>query len=125
MVQVPPAAMLPLPKLKLAAPATGLKIGEPQPEVEAFGGLATDICPGLTGNVSVNATPLSAYAAFGLVTVKDNVTAPLTGAALGVNVLTSTGGDSTSTPAVPGALSEVKVVVSIWVESTLPYPELL
>ena len=68
-------ARLPLEKEREAAPATGAKVGEPQPVVEALGELATTIAPGLIGNVSVKFRPLN-EAEVGLVSVKVSVETP-------------------------------------------------
>jgi hypothetical protein len=45
-VQVPLAAMLPPEKLTDVSPATGAKVGAPQPAVVAFGAAATSSPPG-------------------------------------------------------------------------------
>ena len=74
-VQVPLAAMVPLEKEIPAAPATGMKVGVPQPTVVAPAGFATTMAPGVVGKVSVKLTPLTA-AAFGLVSVKVNLDVP-------------------------------------------------
>src|SRR5688572_16543633 len=55
-VHVPPAAREPPEKEIEPEPAVGENVGEPQPLVEAFGGEATTIAPGATGNVSEKAT---------------------------------------------------------------------
>jgi hypothetical protein len=52
------------------------------------------------GKLSVNATPLSALAVFGLVTVKLNVLLPFSGMLLGLNDLPMVGGATTVTTAV-------------------------
>ena len=59
-VQVPPAATVPALNVMEVAFAAGTKVGTPQLVVEAFGVVATRICPGVVGNVSVNATPVRA-----------------------------------------------------------------
>ena len=59
-VHVAPAATVPALNVMDVAFATGAKVGAPQLVVEAFGVAATHICPGVVGNVSVNATPVSA-----------------------------------------------------------------
>ena len=50
--------MLPFENEIDAAPAAGVNVGEPQPEVEAPGVLATTIAPGVVGKVSVKFRPL-------------------------------------------------------------------
>ena len=60
-----------------AAPATGAKVGVPQPLVVALVGLATTMAPGKVGNISVKFKPLTAPA-LGLVKVNVSVETPLT-----------------------------------------------
>ena len=74
-VQVPPAAMLPPEKARLAAPPAGVKAGAPQPLVLAFGVAATTIAPGVVGKVSLKLTPVKALAV-GFVSVKTRVLVP-------------------------------------------------
>ena len=59
------------------APATGAKVGVPQPVVLAPVGFATTIAPGVVGNVSLKFTSLIA-AAFGLPIVKVRIEVPPT-----------------------------------------------
>lgn len=76
-VQVPFAATVPFENDSEAAPAAGVKVGVPQPDGEAFAGLATTIVPGVVGSVSVKFSPVSVVGV-GLVMVKVNVETPLT-----------------------------------------------
>ncbi len=73
-VHAPEAAIVPPLNATLAAPATGVKVGAPQPVVVALGAAATTIAAGVVGNVSENATPESAVPAFGFTRVKVSVT---------------------------------------------------
>ncbi len=57
------------------APATGVKVGVPQPDVVAPVGLATTIAPGDRGKVSVKLAPLM-EAVFGLCNVIVKVEEP-------------------------------------------------
>jgi hypothetical protein len=97
-VQVPLAAMVPPEKLSDVFPAAGMKVGEPQPEVEAFGVAAT--CKP-AGNASVKATPVRAVPAFGFVMVNVSVLSPLTAIALGEKAFVRFGGASTVSVSVP------------------------
>lgn len=74
-VQVLLAPIVPLLNEMEPVPATGAKVGVPQPMVAAPVGFATTIRPGVVGKVSVKLTPLIA-AAFGLVIVKVNLEVP-------------------------------------------------
>jgi hypothetical protein len=76
-VQVLLAAMLPFEKLMMVSVAVGEKLGEPQPVVEAFGGLATIMTPGVLGKVSLKFNPLNDEGV-GLVIVKVRVETPPT-----------------------------------------------
>ena len=58
-VQVLFAAMLPFVNEIEAAPAAGVNVGEPQPDVEAPGVLATTMAPGVVRRVSVKFNPLN------------------------------------------------------------------
>ena len=58
-------------------PATGVNVGVPQPDVEAFVGLATTIAPGLVGRVSVKLRPVI-VTGVGFVNVKVRVEMPPT-----------------------------------------------
>lgn len=69
------AAIVPLENEMDPAPATGAKVGDPQPEVEALVGLATVIAPGVVGRVSVKFNPLT-LAELGLVRVNVRVEMP-------------------------------------------------
>lgn len=60
-----------------ALPATGEKIGVPQPLVVALVGLATNMAPGEVGNISVKFKSLTVPAP-GLVKVNVSVETPLT-----------------------------------------------
>ena len=75
-VQVAPAAIPPPENDTDPAPATGEKVGAPQPLVEAEGVAATTIAPGLVGNVSLKATPVSAELVLLLTSVKVRVEVP-------------------------------------------------
>jgi hypothetical protein len=66
-----------------AAPAVGAKVGDPQPEVEAAGVLATVIAPGDVGKVSVKFNPVI-VPLVGFVKVKVSVEMPLTLAGSGL-----------------------------------------
>src|SRR5687768_1228881 len=74
-VQLLFGARLPFEKARDVSPAPGVKVGEPQPVVEAFGVLATAITPGVFGRSSVNLSPLN-EAEVGLVRVKVRVETP-------------------------------------------------
>src|SRR5512136_1509514 len=74
------------------APPTGEKVGEPQPDMEALGGVATTILPGEVGKVSEKATPLSESFWFGFVMVKVNVETPLARTGVGANCFAILGG---------------------------------
>jgi hypothetical protein len=110
--QAPLEAMVPPEKLSEVFPAAGTKVGEPQPVVEAFGVAAT--CRP-AGNMSVNATPVSAVPAFGFVIVNVNVLTPPTAIGFGENALAILGAESTvnvSEPAFPAPpLVEVTLLV--------------
>src|SRR5258708_8276541 len=88
-----------------AAAATGVKVGAPQPLVLAAGTAATTMAPGLVGNVSLKATPVSTVDAFGLVSVKVSVeTCP---APIGPeNAFAIVGAATTSSVPLPAALLE-------------------
>lgn len=90
---VPAPATDPPLKVRLVPPATGEKVGEPQPEVPAAVGLAMNIP---VGSVSVNATPVNAVAGFGFVMVKTNGVVPPITRGLMENSLEITGGETTS-----------------------------
>src|SRR5262249_15452322 len=68
-VQLLFAATVPFENEREPAPATGAKVGAPQPLVVAAGGLATTIAPGEVGKVSVKLRPESG-APLGLMMVK-------------------------------------------------------
>ena len=74
-VQLLFGARLPFEKVRNVSPAPGVKVGEPQPVVEAFGVLATTMAPGVVGRVSIKLSPLN-EAAVGLVRVKVRVETP-------------------------------------------------
>jgi len=74
-MQLPLAATLPLEKEIEVTPATGAKVGVPQPEVVAPVGLATAMAPGDVGNVSVKFRPARATP-LGLLMVKVSVEVP-------------------------------------------------
>lgn len=79
-VHVPFAAIVPLEKESEPAPAVGVKVGDPQPVVDALVGFATTIAPGfagVVGSVSVKFRPLT-DTGVGLVNVKVRVEIPLT-----------------------------------------------
>src|SRR5687768_16043718 len=92
-MHVPPAAIVPPVKLTDPAPATGAKVGAPQPETVAFGAGATCIAPGATGNVSENATPEIALAPFGFVIVNVSVVTPGARTGFGANSFAIAGGE--------------------------------
>ena len=69
------AVRLPLENEREAEPAVGAKVGDPQPVVEAFGGLATTIAPGVVGRLSVKFNPLK-VAGVGFVRVNVRVETP-------------------------------------------------
>lgn len=52
------AASVPFEKESEVAPAVGANVGEPQFEVDAFGGLATVIAPGVVGSTSLKFIPV-------------------------------------------------------------------
>jgi hypothetical protein len=85
-VQVLFAAMLPFENEMDPAPATGANVGEPQPDVEAFGVLATTIAPGVIGKVSVKFSPLKDEGV-GLVIVNVRVETPPTFVGSGLKFL--------------------------------------
>src|SRR5258708_3061671 len=89
-VQVPLAAIVPPEKLSDVLPAAGAKVGAPQPVVVALGVAAT--CRP-AGNESVNATPVRAVPAFGLVIVKVSVLTPPTAIGFGEKALAMLGGE--------------------------------
>jgi hypothetical protein len=68
---------VPFEKEREAAPAVGEKVGDPQPDVVAFGVLATVIAPGDVGRVSVKFKPVI-VPVVGFVNVKVSVEIPLT-----------------------------------------------
>ena len=79
-VQLPFAAMVPFENERDVAPALGAKVGVPQPEVDAFVGLATTIAPGfvgVVGRVSVKLRPVC-VTGVGFVNVKVRVDMPPT-----------------------------------------------
>ena len=75
--QLPLAGTVPPENEIESAPATGAKVGVPQPVVLAPVGFATTMAPGLIGNVSLKFTSLMA-AAFGLPIVNVSVDIPPT-----------------------------------------------
>ena len=77
MVHVPFAAIVPLEKERDVAPAVGAKVGDPQPVVDAFVGLATTMAPGEVGRGSVKFNPLTDMGV-GFVKVNVRVDIPLT-----------------------------------------------
>lgn len=76
-VQLPFAAMVPFENEREVAPALGAKVGVPQPDVEAFVGLATTIAPGLVGRLSSKWRPVC-VTGVGFVNVKVSVEIPPT-----------------------------------------------
>src|SRR5688572_6852058 len=74
-VQEPLAAIVPPLNEMEVIPATGEKVGEPHPEVEAFGVAATSVP---AGKVSEKATPVRAVPVLVLLMVKVKVEIPLT-----------------------------------------------
>jgi hypothetical protein len=79
-------------KLTVPAPATGAKVKPaPQPLTKTFGVGATTIAPGNVGNVSLNATPVNASAAFGLLMLKVNLVGTLRPTGLFANALVIVG----------------------------------
>src|ERR1700682_6276807 len=94
-VQVLLAAMVPPLNAIDAAPATGVNVGAPQPLVVAFGTGATTMLPGAIGNVSLKATPVSAFDGLMLVSVKVSVETPPAPIGLGANAFAMVGTSST------------------------------
>jgi len=100
-VHVAPAAIvLPL-KVSAVSPATGAKIGEPQPLVVADGGLSTTIAPGAVGNVSLNATLVWAVKVSWLVIVKVRIDVPPARMVLGLKAFVMVNGRVTNTVSEP------------------------
>ena len=85
-VQLPLGANVPFENAREPAPAAGEKVGDPQPEVEAFAGLAITIVPGVVGSVSVKLNPVS-VTEVGLVKVKVRVEMPPTVVGSGLKFL--------------------------------------
>ncbi len=109
-VQVPPAAIVPPENAIDIAPATGVKTGAPQPDVENVAGDATVMAPGELGKLSLNATPLSAVAAFGLAIWNVMAETPMPARVLvGENDLVITGGTIAVRVAVANPLAPVLV----------------
>ena len=70
MVHVVFAAIVPFEKEIDPAPAIGVNVGVPQPEVENVAGVATTIAAGEVGNVSLKFTPVMLLVVvFGIVIV--------------------------------------------------------
>ncbi len=111
-LQLPPAARLPPLKLSEVAPAAGANVGAPQPDVVAFGGLATIMAPGATGNTSVKATPARALFGLGLLIVNVSRETPPGMIGVGENCLAMPGGDTAVSVAfaVPVVVVPVSVV---------------
>jgi hypothetical protein len=74
-VQLLFGARLPFENERDVAPAPGVKVGEPQPVVDALGLLATAMTPGVLGRLSVKLSPLSVVEV-GLVNVNVSVETP-------------------------------------------------
>src|SRR5512141_1814969 len=89
MVHVPPTAIVPPEKLNNVAPATGAKVGEPQPVMVTLGVVATCI----PVRVSLKPTPVSATVlTTGLLMTILSVLVPPGRMGLGENDLTTSGG---------------------------------
>ena len=86
MVQLLLGASVPFENDREALPATGAKVGEPHPEVDAFVGLAITIAPGVVGSVSVKFRLVS-VTEVGLVNVKVSVEMPPTVVGSGLKFL--------------------------------------
>jgi len=76
-VQLLLGASVPFKNERDAAPAVGAKVGVPQPDVDAFVGLATSIAPGLVGRKSSKCKPVC-VTGVGFVNVKVRVEMPPT-----------------------------------------------
>lgn len=85
-VQLLFGASVPLENEREDAPASGAKVGEPQPVVEALGVPATVIAPGVVGRVSVKLRPVT-VTGVGLVNVKVRLDIPLTVVGSGLKFL--------------------------------------
>jgi len=114
--QLPPAAMVAFENEMEPALATGAKVGEPQPEVEAFGVAATVMAPGVVGSVSENATPLKASFGLGLTSVNVSVVVPPARIGSAANCLLMAG--ACSTVRVAAAVPPAPLLVPDSVEAT-------
>jgi len=97
--------------VRLVSPAAGLKVGAPQSLV-APGGLATIICPGATGSVSVKEMFVNAVKGLGLVMVKVKTLAPPAKIGSGENDLARLGGAATVSVSFAAVLFEPPEVVN-------------
>lgn len=88
-------ASVPFENEREPAPATGAKVGEPHPEVEAFVGLAMTIVPGAVGSVSVKLSPVN-VTGVGLVNVKVRVEMPPTVVGSGLKFLVMVAADGST-----------------------------
>jgi hypothetical protein len=118
-VQVPPAAIVAPLRLIDPLPATGLKVGVPQPEVVAPGVAATFIAEGEVGNVSEKATPDSAVLLFGFSSVKVSAVVPPCEIGLVANLLVINGGAIPVIVAVPKPVAPEFVPPSVDVMNPL------
>ena len=117
-VQVPPAAIVPLVNERDVTLAAGAKVGEPQPFVVALGVAATCICAGEVGRISANWTLERELFKFGLVIVKVSVEVPPARIGLGPNNFERLGGFKTVREA--EAIPVVPAFVPPSVEETNP-----
>ena len=85
-MQLALGAKLPFEKDRDPAPAAGAKVGEPQPAVDAFDGLATIMIPGVVGRESLKFRLLK-YVEVGFVSVKVRVETPPTVVGSGLKLL--------------------------------------
>src|SRR5436190_19961869 len=117
---MPPPAIVPPVNEIAPAPATGEKVGAPQPDVVGLGDGPTFIAPGETGSVSAKATALMASFWLGLMMVKVRVDVPPARIGLGLNPLAIDGGTSAVRLALPTLLMLVPLSVVESVPLTLP-----
>src|SRR5258708_17421564 len=114
MVQLVFAASVTPDRLTLVAPAVAVKL---PPQVlltlKPVGGLATVICTGKFGSVSVKATPLMGLFWLGLVIVNDSLDVPPGMIGESRNFLTICGGASMVNCALPEPLLPLLVPVSL------------